>query len=103
MIATKTPSVEEFLRSGDHDRSECAQGEKWEKPLPNQYHSDLQANIITALVLYGRQSGNGKTRPEWHHRFGPEDDKRIYVPDVVFVRTPRHTQLPDYADRASDV
>ena len=103
MIAIKTPTVEEFLRSGDNDRSEYAHGEKWEKPLPNRYHSDLQANIISALVQYGRKSGNGKTRPEWHHRFGPEGDKRIYVPDVAFVRAPRHTHTPDYADRASDV
>jgi Uma2 family endonuclease len=103
MIATKTPTVEEFLRSGDNDRSEYAQGEKWEKPLPNRDHSDIQANIISALVQYRRESGNGKPFPEWHHRFGPEDDKRIYVPDVAFVRAPKHTQAPEYADRASDV
>jgi hypothetical protein len=29
MIATKTPAVEEFLRGGENDRSEYAQGEKW--------------------------------------------------------------------------
>ena len=103
MIATKTPPVEEFLRSGDNDRSEYAQGEKWEKPLPNKYHSDLQLELGLALRQYGRQSGNGKPFSEWHHRFGPEEDKRIYVPDLAFVRAPRHTQVPDYADRASDV
>src|SRR5579859_7861364 len=103
MIATKTPAVEEFLRSGDNDRSEYAQGEKWEKPLPNRDHSSLQLYLGSALLQYGRQSGNGKPFSEWHHRFGPEDDKRIYVPDVAFVRAPRHTQVPDYADRASDV
>jgi Uma2 family endonuclease len=55
------------------------------------------------LVHYGRKSGNGKPFSEWHHRFGPEDDIRIYVPDLAFVCAPRHTQLTDYADRASDV
>jgi Uma2 family endonuclease len=103
MIATKTPAVDEFLRSGENDRSEYAQGEKWEKPLPNKYHSDLQLQLGSALVQYGRESGNGEPFSAWHHRFGPEDDKRIYVPDLAFVRAPRHTQVPDYADRASDV
>jgi|SRR6266478_6223390 len=103
MIATKTPTVEEFLRSGDNDRSEYAQGEKWEKPLPNKYHADLQLSLGSSLRQYGRESGNGKAFSEWHHRFGPEDDKRIYVPDLAFVRAPKHTQVPDYADRASDV
>jgi Uma2 family endonuclease len=103
MIATKTPAVEEFLRTGDNDRSEYAQGEKWEKPLPNQYHGDLQLGLGSALRQYGRESGNGKAISEWHHRFGPEDDKRIYVPDLAFVCVPKNTQVPDYADRASDV
>ena len=103
MIATKTPTVEEFLRSGDNDRSEYAQGEKWEKPLPNKYHADLQLSLGSSLRQYGRESGNGKAFSEWHHRFGPEDDKRIYVPDVAFVCAPRHTRVPVYADRASDV
>src|SRR5690349_10272908 len=103
MIATKTPSVEEFFRFGENERCEYAQGEKWEKPLANKNHSDLHAQLGSALVQYGRESGNGEALASWHHRFGPEDDKRIYVPDLVFVRAPKHTQLPDYADRASDV
>jgi Uma2 family endonuclease len=103
MIATKTPSVEEFLRSGDNERSEYAQGEQWEKPLANKDHASSQANLGSALMQYGRESGNGEPLPSWHHRFGPDDDKRIYVPDLVFVRAPKHTELPDYANRASDV
>src|SRR5229473_2832178 len=103
MIATKTPIVQEFLRCGDNERSEYAQGEKWEKPLANKDHASLHASLGSALVQYGRESGNGEPFSEWHHRFGPEDDKRIYVPDLAFVRAPKHTQLPDYADRASDV
>jgi Uma2 family endonuclease len=103
MIATKTPGVEEFLRSGENERSEYAQGEKWEKPLPNKPHARLQLRIGSALVQYGSRSGTGEPFSEWHHRFGPEDDKRIYVPDLAFVRAPKHTQAPDYADCASDV
>jgi Uma2 family endonuclease len=103
MIATKTPAVEEFLRSGENDRSEYAQGEKWEKPLANKDHASLQAGLGHALRQYGLESGNGEPFPAWHHRFGLEDDKRIYVPDLAFVRAPKHTQIPDYADRASDV
>src|SRR5712692_1367798 len=103
MIATKTPSVEEFLRIPENDRCENAHGEQWEKPLPNTQHAKSQGRLASALVQYGKDSGNGELLPEWHHRFGPEDDKRIYVPDLAFVRAPRHTQLSDYADRASDV
>jgi len=103
MIATKTPSIEEFLRTPENERCEYAHGEQWEKPLPNSQHSELQGLLAAALVQYGRQSGNGKAFPEWHHRFGPEDDKRIYVPDLAFVCAPRHTRVPVYADRASDV
>src|SRR5712671_7755153 len=32
MIDTKTPSVEEFLRTPENDRCEYAHGEQWEKP-----------------------------------------------------------------------
>jgi Uma2 family endonuclease len=103
MIATKTPTVEEFLRSGDNERFEYAQGEKWEKPFANRDHASLHASLCSALVEYGRDSGIGEPLPSWHHRFGLEDDKRIYVPDLVFVRAPKLTHLPDYADRASDV
>src|SRR5438046_1656149 len=99
MIVTRTPTVEEFLQTPENERSEFAHGEQWEKPLPNTKHGDLQMLLGSALVQYGRKSGNGKPISEWHHRFGPEDDKRIYVPDIAFVRAPRHTQLLDYADR----
>jgi Uma2 family endonuclease len=54
-------------------------------------------------VQYERDGGTGASLSSWHHRFGPEDDKRIYVPDLAFVRAPKHTHLPDYADRASDL
>ena len=103
MIATKTPSVEEFLRTPENDRCEYAHGEQWEKPLHNRHHAESQALLGSALVQYGRESGNGEPFSAWHHRFGPEDDKRIYVPDLAFVCAPRHTRVPVYADRASDV
>jgi Uma2 family endonuclease len=103
VIATQTPSVEEFLRSGDNERFEYAQGEKWERPLSNKRHAGTHARLGTALVQYERDGGTGTTFSSWHHRFGPEGDIRIYAPDLAFVRAPRHIQLPDYADRASDV
>jgi Uma2 family endonuclease len=103
MIATKTPPVEEFLRSGDNDRAEYAQGERWEKPLPNEDHADLQVRLGSALLAYGLQSGLGRPRSGWHHRFGPEDDIRIYVPDLAFVSAPKDTRPSGYPDRASDV
>jgi Uma2 family endonuclease len=103
MIAAKTPTVEEFLWSAENERFEYAQGDKWEKPQSNKQHARLQLRLGSKLLQYGLESGNGEPFSEWHHRFGPEDDKRIYVPDLAFVRAPRHTQVPEYADRASDV
>jgi Uma2 family endonuclease len=103
MIATKTPSVEEFLQSGENERSEYAQGEKWEKPLANKMHADIQMSLGSALTQYGRETGNGEPLSGWHHRFGQEDDTRIYVPDIAFVRGAKFAELPDYADRASDI
>lgn len=54
-------------------------------------------------MRYEHDGRTGASLSSWHHRFGPEDDKRIYVPDLAFVPAPRHAHLPDYADRASDV
>jgi len=56
-----------------------------------------------ALLDYGRRSGAGKPRPEWHHRFGPPEDIRIYIPDLAFLLAPRPQTAPEYADRASDL
>ena len=71
MTATKTPAVEEFLKSGENERFEYAQGEKWEKPLANKDHASLQACLGYELRQYGLESGNGELFPAWHHRFGP--------------------------------
>jgi hypothetical protein len=65
MIATKTPAVEEFLKSGDNERFEYAQGEKWEKPLANKDQASLQAGLGYALRQYGLEGGNGKPFPAW--------------------------------------
>jgi Uma2 family endonuclease len=86
MIATGTPSVEEFLQGGDNERSEYAQGENWEKPPANKKHASVQVRLGSALTKYGHQGGNGEAFSGWHHRFGPEDDTRIDVPQIVFVR-----------------
>src|SRR5882724_9935172 len=103
MIATKTPAIEEFLRTPENERCEYAHGEQWEKPLANRQHAEVHGLLGSALVQYGQKNGNGVPLSAWHHRFGPEDDIRIYAPDLVFVCSPRSTQLPDYADCASDV
>ena len=55
-----TPSVEEFLRTPENERCEYAHGEQWEKPLANTQHAELHALLGSALVQYGRKSGNGE-------------------------------------------
>jgi Uma2 family endonuclease len=103
MIGARTPTLEEFLQVPENERFEFAHGERWEKPLANRQHAHVQVSLGFELMQYGHKSGAGEPFPSWHHRFGPEDDKRIYVPDLAFVCAPRHSQLADYADRASDV
>lgn len=59
--------------------------------------------FVIALADYGRRTGLGRPRQEWHHRFGPPDDIRIYVPDLVFIFAPPDAHLPEYATSASDI
>jgi Uma2 family endonuclease len=102
MIATQTPAVEEFIRQYG-DRCEFVRGDRIEKALPSGSHSDIQISLGAALLEYGRRTGAGKPRSEWHHRFGPADDVRVYIPDLVFLLAPRHLDPPEYADSASDI
>lgn len=101
MIATRTPTVEELLSGSE--RCEFVQGAKVEKDLPSFQHGQFQVILGAALTTYGRQSGLGAAVSEWHHRFGPEDDVRVYIPDIVFLKAPRHLNPPRYANEASDV
>lgn len=102
MIAVQAPTVEAWI-SEHGDRAEFLGGAIEEKPIPSSDHSDTQATLVSELRSYGRSTGLGRVRPEWHHRFGPPGDMRIYVPDIVFVLAPKHVGLPEYADRASDI
>lgn len=85
------------------DRTEHAHGSVTERPVPTGSHSDCQVSFASALKIYGRKTGIGKPRTGWHHRFGPPDDIRIYVPDVVFVFTKDKPALPEYANVASEL
>ena len=101
MVATHVPTVEEWI--AEHgDRFEFVGGAE-EKPMLNGDHSDTQMTLGADLHSYGKRTGRGKVRPEWHHRFGPATDTRVYVPDLAFVLAPNHLDLPEYADRASDI
>ena len=102
MVATSNPTVEEWI--AEHgERCEFVLGAVEEKPMPNGDHSDSQISLGSALHNYGKRTGRGKVRPEWHHRFGSADDTRVYVPDLAFVLAPNQLNLPEYADRASDI
>jgi len=103
MIATQTPTVEEFLRATGDDRSEFVRGEKIEKALAGREHARIQMRLGAALEAYGQRTGKGLPFSEWHHRFGPPDDQRIYIPDIAFLLAPRHIGAPRYADSASDI
>ncbi|MFN7919813.1 MAG: Uma2 family endonuclease [Bryobacteraceae bacterium] len=102
MIATRTPSVDEWI--AEHgDRCEFVRGEAMEKPLPKARHGKAQMNLGTDLNLYARRTGQGVVISEWHHAFGPPDDIRIYIPDLAFVLPPRHLDVPECPDQASDI
>jgi Uma2 family endonuclease len=102
MIATSAPTVKEWI--AEHgERCEYFLGAIEEKPLPNRDHSKAQSKLTSALSEYGERTGRGEAYPEWHHRFGAANDIRVYVPDLVFVLAPNHLNLPEYANRASDI
>lgn len=102
MIAAHTPAVEEWiLQHGD--RCEFVLGEALEKPMPSLQRSKSQKRLATRLTQYEEATGAGAILPEWHHRFGPPEDVRVYVPDLAFVLAPKHRNLPEYADQASDI
>ncbi len=80
-------SLDEFLALPESEpASEWVDGEVLQKPMPNQDHSDLQNAIAFALTRFVQARRLGKVRPECRCVFGPPEDMRVYVPDVVFVR-----------------
>jgi len=102
MIATHVPEAEELIRVHG-DRAEFVHGAILEKPMASRSHSRCQARTTSSLNSYGSRTGLGEALPEWHHRFGPPDDVRLYVPDVAFVFTQEKQDLPEYANRASEL
>ncbi|MGH9660641.1 MAG: Uma2 family endonuclease [Bryobacteraceae bacterium] len=102
MLAVHTPSVEQFLRGGARERCELVRGHILEKATPAFEHSRIQGLLTHALAGYGEKRGRGIACPEWHHRFGPPGDLRIYVPDIAFLKAPPE-HVAAYADAASDV
>ncbi|MBL8175593.1 MAG: Uma2 family endonuclease [Bryobacterales bacterium] len=86
MTATNCPPVAELIRDCGK-RAEYAGGEVWEKPVPNDLHADCLVILGAALLAYGRTHNSGRPHSEWHHRLGPPDDVRVYLPDMVFVAT----------------
>ncbi|MFN7919812.1 MAG: Uma2 family endonuclease [Bryobacteraceae bacterium] len=100
MIAIRTPSIDDWI-SSNGERCEYVRGRGIERPLHDQAHSAAHTNLAVELNFYGRRTGVGEPLMSWHHRFGPEDDTRIYVPDLVFLLG--QAKQPDYADRASDL
>ena len=103
MLALQTPAVEEFLASGTNRRGEFVRGQRLEKSMSDFQHGLIQLTLGGALLEYGRRTDRGLPVSEWHHRFGPEDDVRIYVPDLVFLVAPRHKNPPRYGDSAPDL
>jgi len=100
MIATHCLPVADLIRECGK-RAEFAGGDIWEKPIPNELHADCLVILGAALLAYGRTHNGGRPHSEWHHRFGAEDDIRVYLPDMVFLAGP--SEIADYADCASKV
>lgn len=102
MIATRKAPVEEWILEHG-DRCEFVHGAALAKPTSGLQHSKGQKRLATRLTLYEEATGVGCLMVEWHHRFGPPDDVRVYIPDLAFVLAPGHRGLPEYADEASDI
>jgi Uma2 family endonuclease len=100
MTATNCPPFAELIRECGK-RAEYVGGEVRDKPIPNDLHADCLVILGAALLAYGRTHNAGRPHSEWHHRFGPQSDTRVYLPDMVFVAGPK--EIADYADRASAI
>ncbi|MDX2268920.1 MAG: Uma2 family endonuclease [Bryobacter sp.] len=99
-VLAQPPSIEEVLRTPGRERAEFAHGEFWEKPMGSGKHSRLQGLLCILLGNYLMKSKLGLVLPEYHHRFGPDGDLRLFIPDVAIAL---QRSVPDYADRASDI
>lgn len=100
MITANCPPCAELIRECGK-RAEYVDGEVREKSIPNGLHADCLVMLGAALHAYGRTHNAGRPHSEWHHRFGPADDVRIYLPDMVFL--PGTREIADCADFASEL
>ncbi|MBS1828027.1 MAG: Uma2 family endonuclease [Acidobacteria bacterium] len=100
MIAANCPPVAELIRDCGK-RAEYVGGEVWEKPIPNDLHADCLVILGAALLAYGRTHNGGRPHSEWHHRFGPEGDVRVYLPDMAFLVGPK--EIGECAEVPSEI
>lgn len=90
MATTTRVSIDEFLAMPDTEPpSELIDGEIVQKPMPNEDHGSLVAELIGRLYNYLKQTGEGRVLTEVRHADRP--DEWVYVPDINVALGKRST------------
>lgn len=85
MATTTRLTLDEFLARPDTEPgSEYACGEVYQKPMPDEDHSDLQILFVNMIRQFLAQSPIGRAHVEWRCIFGPPGHERVFLPDVAF-------------------
>ena len=81
MATTTRVSIDEFLAMPETEPpSELIDGEIVQKPIPNEDHGSLVAELIGRLYNYLNQTGEGRVLTEVRH--ADRTDEWVYLPDI---------------------
>ncbi|HKS92441.1 MAG TPA: Uma2 family endonuclease [Tepidiformaceae bacterium] len=97
MATTTRVSIDEFLAMPETEPpSELIDGEIVQKPMPNEDHGSLVAELIRLLGNYLHASGEGRVLTEVRHADRAEE--WVYLPDIYVAlgnrTTPRGSRGP---------
>lgn len=87
MSTTTKLTLNEFLALPETEpASEFACGEVYQKPMPTRAHGRIAGTMTWAIIEWMRANNrDGLAGPEIRCVFGPGDEARAYIPDVVYI------------------
>lgn len=92
MTTTTRLTLEEFLELPDtKPASEYACGEVFQKPSAGFMRSALRGYLAYRMYDFVQAHRFGEFAFGWNCVFGPDDDQRVYVPDLMFISAERVT------------
>jgi Uma2 family endonuclease len=92
-MATATNlTLDQFLaRPETKPYSEYADGEVWQKPMPDKHHGRLLFFMTLLIQQFLDRTPLGDVIPEWRCVFGPPGEERACIPDVAYATHERQT------------